>query len=99
VHNMGKNWDHFKTMQALDAYADFLTLKVLEKDYDATLLLPTDIIDEVSAWANRPYQLPLSGSARAVWGAGVAHARRLQRQALQGLHGPHPWPQVHPLPA
>jgi hypothetical protein len=43
-----KNWDHFKTMEALDAYADFLTLKVLEKDYDATLLLPTDIIDEVN---------------------------------------------------
>jgi hypothetical protein len=43
-----KHWDHFKTMQALDAYADFLTLKVLEKDYDDTLLLPTDIIDEVN---------------------------------------------------
>jgi hypothetical protein len=44
-----KNWDHFKTMEALDAYADFLTLKVLEKDYDDSLLEPTNTIDEVSA--------------------------------------------------
>jgi hypothetical protein len=42
-----QKWDHSKAMQALDAYADFLTLKVLEQDYNATLLLPTDIIDQV----------------------------------------------------
>jgi hypothetical protein len=46
---MDKNrWNHSQAMQALDAYADFLTLKVLEKDYDGTRLSPTDIIDEVS---------------------------------------------------
>jgi hypothetical protein len=43
-----KNWDHFKTMEALDAYADFLTLKFRERDEDAAQLLPTDTIDEVS---------------------------------------------------
>jgi hypothetical protein len=31
--DQGMYWDHSKTMQALDAYADFLTLKLLEKEY------------------------------------------------------------------
>jgi hypothetical protein len=44
---MTKGWDHSKVMQALDAYADFLTLKFLEEDYDDTLLLPPDTIKEV----------------------------------------------------
>lgn len=34
-------------VEAIDAYAQFLTLKVKEKDYDATLISPTDIIDQV----------------------------------------------------
>ena len=40
-------WTHHKTIGALDAYSRFLTLKVLEEDWDATKLSPTDVIDEV----------------------------------------------------
>jgi hypothetical protein len=57
VTDKGIGWDHSKTIEALDAYADFLTLKVLEKDYGATLLLPTDIIDEVSGESARQVAL------------------------------------------
>jgi ABC-type Fe3+-citrate transport system substrate-binding protein len=44
----GHGWEHGKIKKALEAYAEFLTLKVDKEDYDATLLSPTDIIDEVS---------------------------------------------------
>jgi hypothetical protein len=44
-----KNWNHFKAMEALDAYADFLTLKVLEEDYDGTLLMPTEGLEPLNA--------------------------------------------------
>lgn len=33
--------------KAIEAYAQFVTLKVKENDYDATLLSPTDIIDQI----------------------------------------------------
>jgi hypothetical protein len=60
-----KQWDHSKALQALDAYADFLTLKVLEKDYDDTLLLPTDIIDEVNG-KSAPQKSPASSQGSAL---------------------------------
>lgn len=46
------HWTHEEAVAGLDAYAKFLTLKVLEHDfYESRLRLsPSDLIDKVCLW-------------------------------------------------
>lgn len=47
---VGMQWAHDKAIAALNAYAEFLTLKVLEADFSTTIKLsPSDLIDQVCA--------------------------------------------------
>jgi len=42
-----KNWNHDQAREAIQAYAEFMTLKIVRNDYDALILSPTSVIDEV----------------------------------------------------
>jgi len=42
-----KRWDHKQTCDAINAYSEFMTLKIVNKDYDGTELSPTKVVDEV----------------------------------------------------
>jgi hypothetical protein len=42
-----KKWSHDQAREAIQAYGEFMTLKIARKDYDALVLSPTSVIDEV----------------------------------------------------
>jgi len=42
-----KKWTFDRARDAIQAYSEFLTLKIVKEDYDATQLSPTDMIDQV----------------------------------------------------
>jgi hypothetical protein len=42
-----KKWSFEQAREAIDAYCEFLTLKISEEDYKPKMLSPTDVIDQV----------------------------------------------------